>query len=408
MSLFVERRSDPPMSAIPSNSELIASYAAEPVTTDTAMRLDAVWACVNLLTNITGTTIGWGAYNDKAEGRQRVADPQMLRNPDPSDPSITGMGWRRQVLMSWFLRGNAWGTVLAHDSAMRPTAIKLLHPDLVSYSQMGYMGDWKFRVMGVEKERWPNGPLWHKPSLFQVPGIPVGLSPIEYAMQSIGLGLAAEKFGAQWFGDGAHPSSVLMSEKPITEKQARTIKARFLKSTRRRREPAVLGLGLKYQQIQVAANESQFLDTIKANVATICRYYGIHPSTLGGDSGGSSLTYANREQNALELLTLSAHPWVVLLEEMYNEMTPRPTLIMADTDALLRLDAKTKAEVDSLNVRTGVRSRDECRGKDGLGPIPGGDGGEFLWPPMAVKIESVAVDSGGTPTSTPGGAPSGN
>ena len=50
--------------------------------------------------------------------------------------------------------------------------------------------------------------VWHvRADTF--PGAVLGLSLVEYARQTIGLGLAAEKFGAQWFGDGSIPSGVL-------------------------------------------------------------------------------------------------------------------------------------------------------------------------------------------------------
>ena len=47
--------------------------------------------------------------------------------------------------------------------------------------------------------------IWHVKA-FTSAGSVVGLSPIAHARQAVGLGLAVEKFGAQWFGEGATPS----------------------------------------------------------------------------------------------------------------------------------------------------------------------------------------------------------
>lgn len=397
MSLFRERRSgEHPAAVIPRNSELNYSYAAEPVNSDTALRLGAVWQCVNLLTNIVATTTEWSATRLDEQGTpQPTANPPLLANPDPTEKSTTAMLWRRMVLMSMLLRGNAYGKVLTSDKALRPTAIQLIHPDLVTWQQTGYMGPWATYLGGRKVERWPYGELWHLPSLYVMPGAPFGLSPIEYAKQSIGLGLASERFAAQFFGDGAHPTGVFQTDKKVDAKQAGTIKARIMAVLRGNREPLILGDGLKYQQIQVSPEESQFLNTIKANRTTIAGYFGI-PATFVGGEAANSMTYQNVEQESLQLLTYAAHPWVELLEDFYNDTTPKPTTVDGDVDALLRVDARTRTEIDKTRVWTGLDSRDEVRKRDGKPPIPDGTGGEYLWPPMATKIEAVAADSGGT------------
>ena len=46
--------------------------------------------------------------------------------------------------------------------------------------------------------------IWHVKA-FTSPGQVVGLSPIQHARQAIGLGLGAEKYGAQFFGECATP-----------------------------------------------------------------------------------------------------------------------------------------------------------------------------------------------------------
>ncbi|QBY44210.1 Phage portal protein [Arsenophonus nasoniae] len=53
-------------------------------------------------------------------------------------------------------------------------------------------------------------------SHFTLDGL-IGLSPIAYARQAIGLGLATEEHGSRLFGNGAVTSGVLQTEQYLTD-----------------------------------------------------------------------------------------------------------------------------------------------------------------------------------------------
>ena len=99
----------------------------------------------------------------------------------------------------------------------------------------------------------------------------LGLSPIAYAREAIGLGLGAEKYGAKLFADSAIPSGVLTSDQRIGQPEADNLKARWKQAHQGRREIAVLGGGAKFQPVTIAPDEAQFIQTQKFSVATICR-----------------------------------------------------------------------------------------------------------------------------------------
>ncbi|MEV5085982.1 hypothetical protein AB0K74_47410 [Streptomyces sp. NPDC056159] len=50
-----------------------------------------------------------------------------------------------------------------------------------------------------------------------------------------------------------------------------------------------LGNGVKYRAISVPANESQFLETIKATANQVAAIYGVPPEKVGGETGGKAL-----------------------------------------------------------------------------------------------------------------------
>jgi HK97 family phage portal protein len=192
--------------------------------------------------------------------------------------------------------------------------------------------------------------MWHVPA-FTMPGSFVGLSPVAYAKQAISLGLAAEKFGAQYFGEGGVPSAILSTEQPVTQEQADTIKGRFMNAVKGRREPAVLGGGVKYEAISVAPNESQMLETQMFSAEQVCRIYGVAPEMVGVASKGSTVTYANRDQRVADFLAFGLGPWLNRIEEALSALLPQPMRAKFNTGAILRADVKTRYEMYDLAAR---------------------------------------------------------
>lgn len=360
------------------------TYATgEPVNDDTAMRLGAVFACVDLVGELV-STLPVDEYRRSTEG----ALVPMTPPPLITDPAGDGTGfevWSRMVMTSLLLRGNAYGLILGLGSDGWPSQVEVLHPDRITLARPLTFGPTTFYLDNRPIERWPLGPLWHLPA-YNVPGYPVGLSPIRYAAETIGVGLAAQKFGAQWFGDGAHPTGTLSSDQEINEDQATLLKQRFVKAYESNREPLVLGAGTKFEPIQVAPDESQFLETMQANVADVCRFFRVPPEMIGGESG-NSMTYANMEQRGLALLTFTINGWLVRIERSLTRLRPRPRFVKFNADALLRVDLKTRYDAHGAAIRAGWKSRNEVRRNEDMAGI-GPEGDEYLWPPYSTTAPS--------------------
>jgi len=384
--------------AIPPPGFYYPTDTGETVNTDSAMRLAAVWACVNLLTDLVAP-LPWHAYRRAPDGIDvRIPDHPLLVNPS-NEPSLTAADWRGQVMRSLLLRGNAYGLIKQVGSFGEPTQIQIIHPDYVSVVRLGPLGPFEFRVLGERMDLWQSGgSLLHIPA-FTVPGTPVGLSPIDYARQQIGLGLGAERFGAKWFGDNATPSAVLSTDQQLTGEQAQVMKDRWNEAMHGNRGVAVLGAGLDYAPISVPANESQFLETAKMNATQIARIFGVPPEMIGAD-GGNSMTYTNTEALMIRTLVTAARPWIARLEHALSALLRSSVNVRADVDELLRTDARTRIDVQTARLRMGVRSVDEIRAEDNLPPLPNNEGAQYLWPPYASKIDATEPIETTNPPST--------
>ena len=384
--------------AVPPPTWFYPTESGANVNTDSAMRLDAVWACVNLLTDIVAP-LPWRAYRETSDGLlNRVRDPQLLIHPS-NEVALSAADWRGQIMRSWLLRGNAYGLVKELGPQGEPTTVQIIHPDYVQVIRLGPVGPFEYRVLGEKKDLFPAGDLIHFPGSYTVPGTPVGLSPIDYARQTIGVGLSAEEYAARFYGDSAIPSGILHTEQSLTGEQANAMKARFNEAIRGRREVAVLGAGMNFTPITVSAAEAQWLDTSKVTATRIARIFGVPPEMIGAD-GGNSMTYTNVESRFLNLLTLAGRPWIARLEHALSNLLPGRVIVRADTEELLRTDAKTRVDIQMQRIRMGVRSVNEVRAEDNLPPVEDGD--EYLWPPFALAEDKTdPIDSPPTETEQP-------
>ncbi|MCP9209289.1 phage portal protein [Streptomyces cucumeris] len=369
MSLFFRRReqrapfAEPP---IPRPSEAASTFASINLSrAESSLQKVAVWAAVDLQASLL-STLPLDVYRGEGAARQALPAPALL-----TDPSGEGFGvedWLYQYMMSMLLRGNAYGTVAARDPMGLPTQVVLYHPDEVQGWRDTDDGLPRWRVSGREA---PSAQMWHRRA-YSVPGRLLGLSPVAHHALTIGLGLAATRFGVQWFEDGAHPSGLLTNEEALDQKQATTAKQRFMAALRGTREPVVLGKGWKYQQIQIAPDESQFLETQQYSSAECARIYGPGMPEILGYATGGSMTYANVEQRSLDLLTYTLDPWLTRTERMFTAMLPEGVYVKYNRAALARTDLLTRYRAHAIALRNRWTVVNEVRDIEDMGHVPWG------------------------------------
>jgi len=361
----LEKRTITPAEMIAAVNDRRRYGATQPiVTTDSAMRLSAVWACVRLLAGL-----GSSLPLDQQRTRGGVT-VEVPRSPlfDAPQPNTTLSTWLYQLWSSILTTGNAYGLVTATGANGYPSTVELIDPSFVQWSQDSDTGVWSVLVDRKPVERWPNGPLWHVP-IFTMPGRPYGMSPIENARQTIAAGLSAESFGAQFFTGGGVPNAILYSETELTAEQASGIKNAFASATMNNREPAVMGAGLKYERVSVNPDEAQFLDAQRFTVEQVARMYAVPVELIGGSSGGGSLTYANRESRNADFMSYGLMPYLVALEDGLSALIPKPQRVRFNTDALLRSDLKTRYEAHAISLQNGFMTVDEVRQLEDLPPL---------------------------------------
>lgn len=331
-------------------------------TTD-GLRVAAVVACVGLRAGVFAQ-LPLKAYRD-VDGYARALDPQPELLRMPSDVSVPSV-WKTQMSVSRDLWGFALGRVVAWDGAFYPKRVEWIDPHCITYEVRSQRVEWRVDGQPVDSSM-----LVHVPSRFVLPGNPVGMSPLEHS-GLVDLARRAQTFGRDWFRFGAVPSAVLRSDEVINQEQADALLDRIM-ARWRRRQPAVIGKGLEYQQVSVAANESQFLETARQVTADIALSFNLPPEKVGAAIAGSSITYANREQNQQQYLVDSINPDLVVIQESLDRHSPSDQFCKFNTGAFLRSDLQTRYSSYEVGIRSGFLTPNEARALEEMEPMPGGD-----------------------------------
>lgn len=335
---------------------------------DTALQSIALRTTADLIASLASEL---PAYVEVDGKRRKGALP-----PNIEDPGGDGRGredWAYRWLMSHLLRGNAYGFETSWDLRTgRAKTAELMHPDYVYPVANGDGGiDWYAYGSKIDKDMLPMFRHWRTNP---VAGRELGLSPVQAHATQIGVSLAASQFGKQWFDDGAHPSGMLVNEKPLGSVDAATAKTRLKDSMVGTRDPLILGEGWKYQDIQVNAEESQFLATMRYSEAQCARIFGPGFAEILGYETGSSMTYGNVVDRRQDLLVFSMNKWIRRLERALTELLPPSTQsIKLNRDALLEATTLQRYQAHKIAIDGGWELPSEVREIEGKDPIDGID-----------------------------------
>lgn len=398
--------------AIPSNGSLSAySSAGVPVDDTSALSMLAVTACVRILSE-TVSGLPFDAVRSQGALRRPIEPtPALVEDPFGGADAINGYGFTRkigilQIMVSLLLRGNAYVNIAAVDKNGIPSLLQVLSPDAV---QVDVDSDTGQRVYTVNRKPFPAIRMVHIPGL-TLPGQPVGVSLLQYAKRTIGLGIAAEEFGSMFFGSGAHMSGVISVPGDLTIDKARVLKESFESKhggMRHAHSVGVLTGGAQWTPISVHPEDAQFIETRKLQTLDIAMLFGVPPHMLGQvdrtTSWGSGI-----EEQTLGFLKYTLHGWVQRIEDAWSAMLPTGTKARFNLDGLLRTDTATRYAAYQAARTAAFMTPNEIRALENLDPI---DGGDDLFAPLN---SAHTTDPGWTPNGwlpdetdphTPAGSP---
>jgi HK97 family phage portal protein len=343
-----------------------------PLSARSSLQLLTVYGCVQLITNAI-SKLPVDSYRDEklGDGKVRkveVAKPAWLEQPTPD---LSWNEWCGQVLVSLLLHGNAYVAVQRGASGLI-VEIPVLDPTVVTPFRNGPGDRKRYRVNGVEL---PGLEVLHVKGMM-LPGSDVGVSPVEAARQSIGLGLTAVRYGAQFFENEANMPGVIEAPGAMQPDTMTNLAQQWRRkrSTGGRGLPGVLQGGATWKPTGVTNEQAQFLATRNFTAAEIAgQMFLVDPADIGIGVQGNNQTYANIEQRNVHRLQVTYLPWIVTVEKAVSALLARPRYVKLNVDGLLRGDMKTRYEAYEIGLRSKFLVPNEPREKEDLTPLPGGD-----------------------------------
>lgn len=200
-----------------------------------------------------------------------------------------------------------------------------------------------------------------------------GVSPLYACGMSAMHGRKIVEHGAEFYANGAQPGGILTAPGDIKDDMATKYKERwdsgFTGSNRGR--VAVLGGGLKYEKLQMTAEESQMIEVLRWTAEDVARAFSVPAykigagpvPTAGNVEALNSQYYSDVLQRHIEAIELCMDEGLSLPVDMGTEF---------DLDVLLRMDQTSLATVEEKWVGAGIKSPNEARKRANLPPVEGG------------------------------------
>jgi HK97 family phage portal protein len=327
---------------------------------------------------ILSTTIGSLGLDGYTKSGRKLEmmdeNPSLVENPfgnEYGDPISRQVGVE-QMMVSLLLRGNSYNYIADRDALGFPTQLVPLNPDVVKVDRNNETGETTFTIGGRKIDR---RDLIHIPGM-SLPGQNVGMSPIAYLRQTIGLGLAADEFGSRFYSNGANMSGIIEVASDLNADAARQLKERFSSRNTGLKNAHNIGVltgGAKFTPMAMKQSDMQFIETRAFNAAQIGAIFGIPPHLLGNSQGTGYSWGSDPETQGLAFLTYTLRPWLTRIEEALSNALPKGQTVRFNTDDILRTDAKGRSAIYASARTAGWITVNEIRAKENLPPVEGGD-----------------------------------
>jgi HK97 family phage portal protein len=199
------------------------------------------------------------------------------------------------------------------------------------------------------------------------------------AAEAIGMGMAAEEFGAKFYKNNASIGGTLEIPTELSTtaydrlKKSWTEKYQGLKNSS---DTAILEGGTKFNPLNIPHNQAQFIETRKFQKQEIAMIFDLPPHMIGDLD---KATFSNIEELFLQYLMGSIQPWVVRWEQRLNMQLLSPEERKAEfyfkfnMSALMRGNYAARMTGYSTGIQWGIYSPNECREMEDKNPYDGGD-----------------------------------
>lgn len=346
------------------------------VTTTVALSISMVWSCVKILSeSLSGLPLK--LYEDSGGDRKLISrtdrSQKLLRKPNPY---MTMLNFLKFVVVNMALRGNAFALIERNRNG---DAIGLvpLALDSVTIDTEDELLYW---VQPKDGSRFPVSPenMLHF-KIFSLDGI-VGLSPIEYQAETMGLAKAGQQWSSRFMRKGGFTGGYVIYEQFLTEAQQQQVLAKFPDVRKGDADDigkmAILQGNPKIVPAGLSQKDAQFIESQQFQEEALAGIYGV-PLWLANRAGKTSIMGSNLEQQLIGYVTFGLKPYVDAVEDEFNDKLFRgtPRFVEFVVEGLQRADSAGRATLFAAALGgsggSGWMTINEVRRKENLPPLDG-------------------------------------
>ncbi len=370
--------------------------SGEMVDYDAALTLSAVYAAIRLLSDSVSTLDLDVLYRSKGSEQKFRPLPGWVLNMNTELRNHEVLG---QIVTSLLLDGNAYVATL-RDGTGRALHLSVLDPSDITPTlapDEDGMQRLTFTSSKAPGQTFTTRDITMVRGLLK-PGQIEGVSPVTAAREFLGLGIAVQKFGASFFGNGALPGALVEVPGQLTPEGVAQVKSAWNdvhRGAANGNRLAVLTENAKFSKISLSPEDSQFLQTKQATVQDVARLYGVPPHLLADASGSTSWGSGLAEQN-VAFAQFSLRPLVTRLEAALTAIMRSEGIAVAyarfDLESMRR-STSDRWDSYSTAIQTGVLSIDEVRSYENLPALPDGQGSKHYVPLNLAPVDAEESSS---------------
>lgn len=361
------------------------------VSTESAMRITAVWACVRVIAETIGS-LPCAVYRRTNDGRQVDRNHALYYLlHDAPNPDMTAMEFWELAAKNLCLSGNFYARIVTN---VRGDVVRLVP---LSPTDMRVARDPETGVMVYTygREMMTASDVLHIPGLgYDGEGNLTGYSPVSYMAQSLGMTQDAEGYGANFFRNNATPPAYMSVPQALSNEARKNLQNWLLDNfggVRNAGKIGVLEQGAMIHTVAINHRDMQFLELRQYQKADICSIFRVPPHMI---QDLTRSTNNNIEHQGIDFATHTIRPWLTRIEKRINMQLFGPreaTSYYAEfnMDALLRGDAASRATFYSSMRNIGVLNANEIRAKENMNPYSGGE--RYLVQGAMIPVEQAGV-----------------
>lgn len=356
----------------------------------TALHISAVWACIRAISEDAPKAPLEVLRELSPTESEPVPDHPLnqLLNVAPND-EMDGYIFRETLtghILGW---GNAYAEI-ERDGGGRPVALWPLLPNQVRVRRVWDTDDPRGRIVYDHTSERRIVTAVRAEDILHIRGFGfdglVGYSPIRMARTSLGLTMAAEKFGAAFFQNAARPGGVLSHPARLSDQAMARLKAsraEMYGGPENTGKDMVLEEGMTWNKITIDPEEAQFLETRQFQPVEVCRWFRMPPHKI---ADLSRATFSNIEHQSLNYAddTLSGY-WTRWEREGRRKLFSLGELasrfkLEHDESELRRGDLESRYKSYALGRQWGFLSVNDILRMEGRRPLPPELGNVYLVP----------------------------